>query len=515
MGLQNVFHYNILQGYSLYEHATSDSIKVPYGSDGQPLTITPPTGYTLTEHRPAGKYHNGAESSWQPNPDGKDTELQYRAGLDETVERHPTDGFGIPEFMNVEDDTQAKNYVVYDEGYLIENPDAVDQIDSAIKYSWTPDELSDKVVWLEANNESWRTGTDNVGQWRDITGDEALVSGGSLPSAYNDTIFEDLTFDGELVRKVQANGNVDNKKFFGRVNIGEEHSWWRYEIDVYIPDGTNLTSIGLTSQLAVGPDIFEVNGRSGWFTLTGVYPNPNFSDDNIFSLKVNGSCDYEDDSIFIYTRGLNIWIWEGNNFEQKIIASQPTYNSTDNQIEFNGVDEFLSCPVDSTNWQDLTYYEHFALLYVDQSNLATGILFQDEGSGNDRLGLFVDAAGLPKVYLDNDGIATGVAGDSALSVGWHLIWWKVENGNVDIEVDNVDQNASQFVGSVLNMRMIGDFTNKTDTDLATIGANILGTSTYFDMDIKLGLGTSTPTTAAQRTQIYDYCKRKFPECNLP
>lgn len=61
-GGQPYFHYALLHGYSLYEHATEPPIRVPYGSDGQPLTLTPPSGYVLSGHYPAGVRHNGAET---------------------------------------------------------------------------------------------------------------------------------------------------------------------------------------------------------------------------------------------------------------------------------------------------------------------------------------------------------------------------------------------------------------------------------------------------------------------
>lgn len=58
------FHYNYTDGYSLYEHATSDPILIPYDTDGNPLSITPPTGYTKTSDNPGGVFHNGAESDF-------------------------------------------------------------------------------------------------------------------------------------------------------------------------------------------------------------------------------------------------------------------------------------------------------------------------------------------------------------------------------------------------------------------------------------------------------------------
>lgn len=124
MATQDLYHANLLQGYSLYEHATSNPIKVPY-SNGSPLAITPPTGYTLTEDRPSGKYHNGAETLWMPNP-LNDPELIYRAELDDTITRHNSDTFVRDEYINKNDLAKSINYVVYDE-LTAEQGDEVDE----------------------------------------------------------------------------------------------------------------------------------------------------------------------------------------------------------------------------------------------------------------------------------------------------------------------------------------------------------------------------------------------------
>lgn len=59
---QDVYHANILNGYTLYEHATLDPIYVPYGNNSNPLSITPPEGFTKTADYPAGAWHNKAET---------------------------------------------------------------------------------------------------------------------------------------------------------------------------------------------------------------------------------------------------------------------------------------------------------------------------------------------------------------------------------------------------------------------------------------------------------------------
>jgi hypothetical protein len=61
---QDEYAYNITNGFSLYEHASSADIRVPYGADGSPLTITPPTGYSKTSDNPAVIGHNDAESTF-------------------------------------------------------------------------------------------------------------------------------------------------------------------------------------------------------------------------------------------------------------------------------------------------------------------------------------------------------------------------------------------------------------------------------------------------------------------
>ena len=66
--LQNEHHFNLDNGSSLYEHASLDPIRVPFGDDGNPLVITPQTGYTLTDHFPAIENgHNTAETLFNFN----------------------------------------------------------------------------------------------------------------------------------------------------------------------------------------------------------------------------------------------------------------------------------------------------------------------------------------------------------------------------------------------------------------------------------------------------------------
>jgi hypothetical protein len=65
---QDVLHANLLEGFSLYEHASSDPIRVKF-VNGSPRSFTPPTGYTLTAHYPVGNFRRPAETEVNFNPD--------------------------------------------------------------------------------------------------------------------------------------------------------------------------------------------------------------------------------------------------------------------------------------------------------------------------------------------------------------------------------------------------------------------------------------------------------------
>lgn len=54
---------HIINGFSLYTHATLDPLRVPYDINGDPLSITPPTGYTLANEYPAGYLVSNTEST--------------------------------------------------------------------------------------------------------------------------------------------------------------------------------------------------------------------------------------------------------------------------------------------------------------------------------------------------------------------------------------------------------------------------------------------------------------------
>lgn len=65
---QNEYHYNLISGFSLYEHASTAAIRWPF-KNGSVKTLTPPTGYSKTSDNPPGDYHNNAETLIDLDPD--------------------------------------------------------------------------------------------------------------------------------------------------------------------------------------------------------------------------------------------------------------------------------------------------------------------------------------------------------------------------------------------------------------------------------------------------------------
>jgi len=60
---QDVIPLHIERGVSVYEHGSSDPLYIAYDTAGDPVSITPPTGYTKTSDNPGGVAHNNAEST--------------------------------------------------------------------------------------------------------------------------------------------------------------------------------------------------------------------------------------------------------------------------------------------------------------------------------------------------------------------------------------------------------------------------------------------------------------------
>lgn len=68
---QDTYHDHIWRGFSLYEHATDDPLYASYALSGDPLLITPPTGYTKTDDYAAGNYFPPVETKIEQYPSAK------------------------------------------------------------------------------------------------------------------------------------------------------------------------------------------------------------------------------------------------------------------------------------------------------------------------------------------------------------------------------------------------------------------------------------------------------------
>jgi hypothetical protein len=132
---------NIANGYSLYEHATSDDLLVPYGDDGNPLTITPPAGYTKTADNPPcglNLIHNRAESLLRQkaeNTEFLDNPFWSADGIN-------YDGKSIEDILahyNFDDNIVFK----WDEDCFVSNA-----VTWPIDYQWTPRAYLQIVEWL-------------------------------------------------------------------------------------------------------------------------------------------------------------------------------------------------------------------------------------------------------------------------------------------------------------------------------------------------------------------------------
>lgn len=90
---QAVFHANLVQGHTKYTHVSLLPLYVPFDINGEPITITPPSGYTKDKDYPAGVWHNYAESELDFT-DGAAS--PGSSGLDTSW--HPSDGVSNPIF---------------------------------------------------------------------------------------------------------------------------------------------------------------------------------------------------------------------------------------------------------------------------------------------------------------------------------------------------------------------------------------------------------------------------------
>lgn len=175
---QDVFVNNIANGFSLYEHATLDKMYVPYGVDGNPLTITPQTGYTKTSDNPAGPWYNGSENLWQMNPkdDPKISRLFQSYGWSSArLVDLLTETISDPLFINDLDPNRQKDIILYES---LRNFEQVSQLRNSLRGLSEAEIITlNPTLFIEAYDENSFTlvGAD-ISQWdsKDSAGNHPL-----------------------------------------------------------------------------------------------------------------------------------------------------------------------------------------------------------------------------------------------------------------------------------------------------------------------------------------------------
>jgi len=129
---QDIYHWNITKGYSRYSDGT-DNLFVPYDMNRQPLSITPPAGFSLVQECLAGYWHNGAETklvlgaTYNATTGNWETEASVIAADTEGHLHNTSTGFALELgyddlvavftgdylFCDVQTDYQYKNLLLY------------------------------------------------------------------------------------------------------------------------------------------------------------------------------------------------------------------------------------------------------------------------------------------------------------------------------------------------------------------------------------------------------------------
>lgn len=208
---------------------------------------------------------------------------------------------------------------------------------------------------------------------------------------------------------------------------------------------------------------------------------------------------------------------DGNHFTQATPSAQPAFTGSDETslITFDGVAEFLEQPVNSGNFQNLTRFEWWGVVSVDQVNSQRIFHFNKEGvSLNDGCFGFLNADGKLQIQTNDDSAsADRIKTDSALSVGNHICGFIWTGSNFKLVVDNVEPAQSVDAGSDTGT-FIGGLVNKTNVDILTIGVLIITSSFYSPNKERFSLcfgGTTDAalSTAQEKTNIFNYINDVF------
>lgn len=204
-----------------------------------------------------------------------------------------------------------------------------------------------------------------------------------------------------------------------------------------------------------------------------------------------------------------------NNFVQAGGASATPLSDGTNLITFDGVGEFLEIAITTGNYQNLTYFELWAVIDVDQVNTIQILLFSKDGGNKDDRVVFTIAGDgqLQAISNNNSASVDHVRSNNVLTVGKHVIGIIADGSNYSFYADNVLVALNVVAGSNTG-KMVGGLTNKTLINICTIASQQTATPNYkpnkeqYQLHIG-GLSTAAATTVIEKTEIFNYMNTGF------
>ena len=493
-----MYHANIISGFEEYvDDATGlIVIKVPYLASGGQITPTI-AGFTKIQNHPAGAFHNGAETKFKPNPDD-DPKLIYQAGLTSSIARSHDEAILEPEFIDSRNLIRVKNYLVYEDTLTTAE---YDRIIAFIIGNWTPlSERDDMVSYWDVRN-----GNDLViDDADDAKGMFAIgVEATDLPiTGITNVDIETFDYtDGVLSIETAVGDTVCNLD-----NIVDEdpvtNNIYELSFDLVINSGSVYVGMGADTSKQINRSEFILYTTSGRKTFTMVY---------------NGAVDAT-----VYTKirpfaaGSNLVLsnitfkkYAGNNMVEYSKPPAFTGSNESSVLIHNGIDEFHKLVVDSTNYQDLTYGEYWAPVYVDQSNLMRLLQFCDNGgSTNNRIELTIASDGKLFVYMENNAVVSHIRTQAIFSVGWHVIGVRLTGSAYSINVDGLWRSLDNVTGNTVGL-MVGGLTNKTLIDIVSIASNQVAAPNYTPTRFKAGIFKSAATSPSYQARLRQYWKVRY------
>lgn len=446
---------------------------------------------------PSGAFHNGAETKFKPNPDD-DPKLIYNNGVDSSTTYLPgVDGFLTPEYMN---DITANQYTDYRHYLDTLTTEEEQSINDQIYSSWTPALLgSDYVVAeLDAKAQDILHGTPGtfnnlgIGLWRDKSAGDTT-----------EEAFENLTdWEANMTSTAEVIINTTENTFEVIDTVPDNFTkawdsthtigWWVVDYEVL-------------EVFDVSPTWRWDSGGRGFTNTVGRWEQAYLS-----ATTGQGALRILSGTTTGKVKVHSIRRYSGNEFGQLTGGFKATNNGID-EITFDGVDEFLERVVDSSNYQDLTYFELWGAFYADGVSNKHLLMFNDNGGSSDNRVDFYMAFGNTPECLNNNNSATMnrvQPASGAISTGWHVLGFIADGSAYRIYVDGVEQ-ALTVINGVNNGIMVGDLNNKTLVDVASIGCELRSGGVYTNNRERYQLHLKQQTTEAERARITNYIKAKF------